>query len=92
MDEHRDDTTDGGVPSRTERPSGKYYYDDATGYEVYDPSKDHEDDDREDDDEAKEEAQAGKRGVSGVGPVTTPFSLAARWRARLACAGEWFAA
>lgn len=93
MSEQRDDTTDGGVPSRTERPSGKYYYDDATGYEVYDPSKDDEEDgDREDDDEARETPEAGKRGVSGVGPVTTPFSLAARWRAGLSCGGEWFAA
>ena len=49
MSEQDDDTTDGGSPSRTERPSGEYYYDDATGYEVYDPSKDDEDNEEETD-------------------------------------------
>lgn len=56
MSEQRDDTTDGGAPSpaRSEpEPAGSYYYDDATGYEIYDPSKDDEEDadepaDRED--------------------------------------------
>ena len=87
MSEQRDDTTDGGAPSRTERPSGKYYYDDATGYEVYDPSKDDEEDDLEDEDETKK-TQAGRRCVSGVSLVTTPFSSVARWREERACAGE----
>jgi hypothetical protein len=54
MSEQRDDTTDKGAPSRTERPSGKYYYDDATGYEVYDPSQDDESDDEEQDGETLE--------------------------------------
>lgn len=55
MSEQRDDTTDGGAPSpaRSEPEPGSYYYDDATGYEIYDPSKENEEDadepsDRED--------------------------------------------
>lgn len=46
MSEQRDDTTDGGAPSpaRSEPEPGSYYYDDATGYEIYDPSKEDEDD------------------------------------------------
>ena len=43
MSEQRDNTTNGGEPSpaRSEpRQPGSYYDDDATGYEVYDPSKD----------------------------------------------------
>ncbi|MBA3766349.1 MAG: hypothetical protein H0W99_05045 [Acidobacteria bacterium] len=90
MSEQRDDTTDEGAPSpgSAPQPRPSYYYDDATGYEVYDPSKDDEEDD---DDEAKE-TQAGRQGVSGISLVTTPFSSVARPRAALACAGEWFAA
>lgn len=42
MSERRDDTTeqDESSPVKNERPPGSYYYDDATGYEVYDPAKD----------------------------------------------------
>lgn len=50
MSEQRDDTTDGGAPSPAHSPpapSRSYYYDDATGYEIYDPSKDDEDDEEE---------------------------------------------
>lgn len=54
MNEQQDDTTDGGAPSRTEHPSGKYYYDDATGYEIYDPSKDDEEDEETDGSESKD--------------------------------------
>ena len=42
MSEHRDDTPEQDVPSRTERKPGDYYYDDSTGYEIYDPTKDQE--------------------------------------------------
>jgi len=42
MSERRDDTTDAQerAPARRERAPGDYYYDDATGYEVYDPAQD----------------------------------------------------
>ncbi|MGB7922502.1 MAG: hypothetical protein WCF57_04600 [Pyrinomonadaceae bacterium] len=50
MSERRDDTTERDEPSRTrqEREPGSYYYDDATGYEIYDPSKEDDDDEEED--------------------------------------------
>jgi hypothetical protein len=46
MSEHVDNTTDRRAPSpeRSEPEPGSYYYDDATGYEIYDPSKEDEDD------------------------------------------------
>lgn len=46
MSEQGDNTTDGGAPSpaRSEPEPGSYYYDDATGYEIYDPSKEDEED------------------------------------------------
>lgn len=50
MSEHRDDTTEPDEPSgegHSPKP-GSYYYDDGTGYEIYDPDKD---DDRENADE-----------------------------------------
>jgi hypothetical protein len=63
MSEHRDDTTerrapspDGGVPE----PADSYYYDDATGYEIYDPSKDEEEDEEENDKSAQGESEAGR--------------------------------
>jgi hypothetical protein len=42
MSQRRDDTTDApdDAPTRRERAPGDYYYDDATGYEVYDPAQD----------------------------------------------------
>ena len=42
MSQRRDDTTDApdDAPARRERAPGDYYYDDATGYEVYDPAQD----------------------------------------------------
>ena len=40
MNERRDDTTPAGPESP--RAPGSYYYDDATGYEVYDPEADEE--------------------------------------------------
>ena len=53
MSERRDDTTeqDESSPAKNERPQGSYYYDDATGYEVYDPSQDAEPEDETDKDE-----------------------------------------
>lgn len=51
MSERPDDTTEQDDPSRTEkeRQPGKYYYDDATGYELYDPAKDSDEDEEEND-------------------------------------------
>lgn len=37
MNERRNDTTKPAGESRPARPPGDYYYDDATGYEVYSP-------------------------------------------------------
>ena len=50
MSEHRDDTTERDAPSpeRSSTEPGSYYYDDGTGYEIYDPSKDEEADARDD--------------------------------------------
>ena len=39
MNERRDDTTKPADESRPARPPGGYYYDDATGYEVYSPEE-----------------------------------------------------
>jgi hypothetical protein len=49
MSKQRDDTPEEIDPSgeeREPRPSS-YYYDDATGYEIYDPELDVEEDDEE---------------------------------------------
>ena len=43
MSQRRDDTTDAPeerAPAKRERAPGDYYYDDATGYEIYDPTQD----------------------------------------------------
>jgi hypothetical protein len=42
MSERRDNTTEGdeSSPLKKERRPGSYYYDDATGYEIYDPAQD----------------------------------------------------
>jgi hypothetical protein len=51
MNEQRDDTTERDAPSparREPQPSHSYYYDDATGYEIYDPSAEDEDEDETD--------------------------------------------
>ena len=41
MNERRDDTTKPGGESRPARDGrGRYYYDDATGYETYHPEED----------------------------------------------------
>jgi hypothetical protein len=54
MSERRDDTTeeDKSSPVKSEPVPGSYYYDDATGYEVYDPARDTDEegkDERDDD-------------------------------------------
>ena len=51
MSERRDDTPEQAEPSPAERRPGSYYYDDSTGYEVYNP---------EDEDESNEEEDPAK--------------------------------
>lgn len=50
MNEHRDDPPEPFEPARNlpEHEHGSYYYDDATGYEIYDPAKDVDEDVDED--------------------------------------------
>ncbi|MET0626315.1 MAG: hypothetical protein ABW250_25505 [Pyrinomonadaceae bacterium] len=48
MTERRDDTTKPADESRPAREPGRYYYDDATGYETYTPGDDGEDEEPED--------------------------------------------
>ena len=51
MNEQRDDTTERDSPSPAgsdEQSRHSYYYDDTTGYEVYDPSKEDEDEEETD--------------------------------------------
>jgi hypothetical protein len=58
MSEHRDDTTEGRAPSPESgppEPTGNYYYDDATGYEIYDPSEEEEDEEEEEPAQGKDE-------------------------------------
>lgn len=47
MSERRDDTTEADQPSGkpNDVKPGSYYYDDSTGYEIYDPDQDNEDGD-----------------------------------------------
>lgn len=49
MSEHRDDTTEQDEPSGDERERQpiSYYYDDATGYEIYNPEEDDEEDEED---------------------------------------------
>lgn len=42
MNERRDDTTKPETESRPARRPGSYYYDDATGYEIYKPDESEE--------------------------------------------------
>jgi hypothetical protein len=53
VNERPDDTTKPEAESRPARAPGRYYYDDATGYETYSPKDEEEDDDvaREDEDD-----------------------------------------
>jgi len=50
MSEQRDNTTERDESSSLKRDQDerKYYYDDETGYEVYDPAKDVEEDEEDD--------------------------------------------
>ena len=51
MSQRQDDTTEHIAPSGEESEPpipGSYYYDDSTGYEIYDPEKDDEEEDGED--------------------------------------------
>ena len=52
MSEQRDDTTERDKPSPKEpaRQPGSYYYDDGTGYEIYDPAKDENNEEAEEGD------------------------------------------
>ena len=45
MNERRDDTTKPAGESRPARAPGRYYYDDATGYETYEPEEDEREED-----------------------------------------------
>ena len=50
MSQRKDDTTEHDEPSGEEcerHKPGSYYYDDSTGYEIYDPEKDDEEDDED---------------------------------------------
>jgi hypothetical protein len=61
MGERQDDTTQPGerdAPPEPERAPGNYYYDDGTGYEIYDPAAD--DDDTDESEMNKSEADEGK--------------------------------
>ena len=49
MNERRDDTTKPGAESP--RPPGTYYYDDATGYELFDPAGEDEDEEAGEDEQ-----------------------------------------
>ena len=42
MNERRDDTTKPDAESRPAPGAGRYYYDDATGYEIYSPEAEDE--------------------------------------------------
>lgn len=52
MNERRDDTTKPETESPAARKQGSYYYDDATGYEIYKPFED------EDEEGLKENGEA----------------------------------
>ena len=43
MSERRDDAATTEPEARPDREPGSYYYDDATGYEIYSPEEDEED-------------------------------------------------
>jgi hypothetical protein len=45
VNERRDDTTKPEAESRHAPERGRYYYDDATGYETYQPEEDEPEDD-----------------------------------------------
>jgi hypothetical protein len=55
VNERRDDTTKSVDESRPEPGAGRYYYDDATGYETYRPEEDEPEDEVPEDDARTEE-------------------------------------
>jgi hypothetical protein len=55
VNERRDDTTKPGDESRPEPGAGRYYYDDATGYETYCPEEDEPEDEVPEDEQRAEE-------------------------------------
>ncbi|MEA3013001.1 MAG: hypothetical protein QOD42_1546 [Sphingomonadales bacterium] len=59
MTERRDDTTKPEAESRPAPGAGRYYYDDATGYETYTPEGDEGDGDEDAEDAADEGAARG---------------------------------
>jgi len=63
VNERRDDTTKPGDESRPAGERGRYYYDDATGYETYRPGEDEE--------EGPEDGARTEEGRTG-GPPLTP--------------------
>lgn len=66
MSERRDDTTEPGeradAPPTRERAPRNYYYDDGTGYEVYDPSEDEDETDAGDAEETASDDAQTRRG------------------------------
>ena len=71
MSERRDDTTEHGerdAPPARERAPQNYYYDDGTGYEVYDPAADEDEpDDGDASKVARDVAEAARDGESRRG-------------------------
>ena len=64
MNERRDDTTKPGAESRPARAPGRYYYDDATGYEAYEPGEGEEEEEpagERDDTEGERDDEEGAR-------------------------------
>jgi hypothetical protein len=55
VNERRDDTTKTEPESRPARAPGRYYYDDATGYEIYTPDEDEVEEDENKEDEARKD-------------------------------------
>ena len=55
MNERRDDTTKPADESRPARAPGGYYYDDATGYEIYEPEDEEEGGPEEEDSGVRDE-------------------------------------
>lgn len=64
MSERPDDTTEPSeqdAPPEPEHAPGSYYYDDGTGYEIYDPAKDEEEEDEPGENDATAEAAGDER-------------------------------
>lgn len=72
MNERRDGTTEPGADSP--RAPGAYYYDDATGYEVFDPARPDEEGDEGGDGAGRRE-DPGAPAREGSGASAGPFSV-----------------